>query len=253
MTDNKLCRVYGCRFSDSHVTKGHLCGNCFKYGHGIYECTCETSKNKLVKFYTDQIPNNKQCTFGGCNFKELHTTEAHHCDICRGRTHSANTCQLLLNQKSIEIKCPVCKQNNIIKRDQQKVYGISELCVICIDAHANVFFPTCGHVCACSNCIKILQKGPLKDGYLYPYDENYLLEMKYNLDDIKIRLKEYPSYINIYNGLGTSTCVRRLNKDSQLECLLFSPDDIYNQNKMKTNNEFVNGYAYIETNIVHDE
>ncbi len=252
MSDNKLCKVYDCRFNNSHVTKGHLCGKCFKYGHGLCECANLDYKNKLSKFYNDEMPENNQCTFGGCEYKKLHSTDAHHCSICKKRSHSKNTCPTVLNQKPIEVKCPICKNKNLINKNQQKVFGISDNCVVCMCNSASVFFPNCGHVCICNDCIKIIQNDKLNDGYTSPYDENYLLEMKYDLEDIKIRLKEYPSYINIYNGMGTYTCIRRLNKDSKLECLFFSTDDIYDNSKMKINNDFINGYAHIRTNIIHD-
>jgi len=252
MSDAKLCQVYDCRFPKSHVTKGHLCGSCFKYGHGICECPNELNKNKLVNFYKDQMPDNNHCTFGGCKYKNLHSTESHHCEGCNGRLHSKNTCPSVINDKLIDIKCPVCKKNNLVNKNQHTVYGISDTCVVCMCNSANIFFINCRHVCVCTDCIKILQNDNAADGYKIPYDESYLLEKKYNLNDIKKKLKDYPSYLNVYTGMGTSACIRRLNKNSQLECLFVSPDDIYDQTKMKINNEFIEGYAYTNDFMIHE-
>lgn len=33
------CSVKECRFPCYHVTSGHKCGNCGKYGHGVIECS----------------------------------------------------------------------------------------------------------------------------------------------------------------------------------------------------------------------
>ena len=152
----------------------------------------------------------------------------------------------------IKVKCPICKQENRIKRNQQKVYGLSESCVVCMDNTANIFFPSCGHVCTCSKCLNLLVLSEHRDGYNIPYDENYLLGMKYNLEDIKSKLKEYPCYVNILNGLGIYTCIRRLNNESELECLICSPDDIYDNNKMRRTKDFIEGYAYIRVLLYHD-
>lgn len=246
MVDNKLCKVSGCRFSDSHVTKGHLCGGCYKYGHGLCECKNDVKKKNLIKFYNDIISDDKQCTFGGCKYKKLHTTEAHQCYMCKGRTHSKNTCPLTYN-KLIDIKCPICKQINFINKNQQKIYGVSDTCVVCLTNTVNVFFPNCGHVCICSDCIKIVTNKDKNN-----IGEEYLIEMKYNINEIKIKLKEYPSYLNIYHGLGNYICIKRFNKDSELECLFISPDDIYDSTKIKLNDDFIDGYAYVITNMIHD-
>ena len=32
------CKVLKCKFPSSHVTLGHKCGRCNKYGHGEIEC-----------------------------------------------------------------------------------------------------------------------------------------------------------------------------------------------------------------------
>ena len=42
-----LCKVYGCRYANSHVTKDHKCGNCNRFGHGRVECESFKSKTHL--------------------------------------------------------------------------------------------------------------------------------------------------------------------------------------------------------------
>jgi hypothetical protein len=85
-----LCKVSKCRFNSSHVTKGHKCGKCKKYGHGEIECNNYNEINKLKEFYHQVIEN--KCTFGGCQYSHLHTTDAHHCTKCDARYHSPATC-----------------------------------------------------------------------------------------------------------------------------------------------------------------
>ena len=77
MSNKTYCKVKNCRFPYSHTTKGHLCGKCNKYGHGILECGNIEKIRRLEKDNT-KLPNNIQCSHN-CEHKEYHTTNAHHC------------------------------------------------------------------------------------------------------------------------------------------------------------------------------
>ena len=33
-----ICKAINCRFKTTHITAGHKCGKCGKYGHGQVEC-----------------------------------------------------------------------------------------------------------------------------------------------------------------------------------------------------------------------
>ena len=88
------CQVAGCRFNKSHVTSGHKCGRCGRYGHGVIECG-EYFENDLSKYLADTLPPEKWCTFEGCKFKFNHTNDAHHCLKCNSRgKHGENGCPL---------------------------------------------------------------------------------------------------------------------------------------------------------------
>lgn len=250
MDDNKYCKVYACRFSESHVTRGHCCGKCQKYGHGSFECNKTDYRKDLIKYFNDELPNEIKCKFGGCKYYKYHTTEAHHCENCMGRLHSKETCPETLD-KPIKVKCPICKQDNIINKNQQKIYGVSDICSVCMENKVSVFFPNCGHVCVCNQCVNIISKDVINE-YFKPYGEEYLNEMKLDINSIKIKLKDYPSYLNIYNGMGTYTCVRRLDSNSKLECIFISTDDIYDDTKIKFNTSFIQGYAHVLSNIIKE-
>jgi len=84
------CKVSNCRFSASHTTLGHHCGNCSEYGHGQVECGNQHYIDRLATF-KDKLPINMHCTMIHCNHKEYHTSRAHHCKNC-GRNHDVEQC-----------------------------------------------------------------------------------------------------------------------------------------------------------------
>ena len=43
------CNVKFCRFPSSHITLGHRCGICRRYGHGQLECGKQDLINYSVK------------------------------------------------------------------------------------------------------------------------------------------------------------------------------------------------------------
>lgn len=84
---NKIyCYCKGCRFSDSHITSYHKCGNCKKYGHGQFECVQIKGNynwiNNLFEKYIltnkDYLPTELHCDIEGCKSKETHSTFSHH-------------------------------------------------------------------------------------------------------------------------------------------------------------------------------
>lgn len=249
------CMVLGCRFPTYHVTAGHKCGTCGKYGHGIRECSDVFKKAKLASFMSDILPPTKQCRFGGCRYKTLHTSEAHHCTSCHNRMHSSITCpnNQSTNNVKLDIKCPVCKKDNQISKSQQKIFGLSDTCVVCMDKKVEIFFPTCGHVCVCNECFKILTNQNKINVFDDIRDEAFLEKQKYQINEIKMLLKDYPSYVSVYEGMGCCTIVRRFNANSPIEGLFNHSDDGYDPNKMKKIEDFINGYYWIEDNsLYHD-
>jgi hypothetical protein len=231
------CKVINCRFSKTHVTLGHKCGKCNKYGHGNIECGDKKLINNLKEF-DNMLPLILQCKFGNCKYYNLHTTDAHHCEICFERYHSENTCPFMV-QNNIEIVCPLCKKLNVMSTNQQKVFGVSETCVVCMDNSVEVYFPGCGHICICIKCSDMIKKNNnIKN-------ESTLIKENYNIEQIKYYLKPYPSYVIIYEGMGCYSIIRRLDKE--LEGIFMHSDDYSIINKKEK--DFIDGYALINTII----
>ncbi len=250
------CNVLGCRFPTYHVTGGHKCGNCGKYGHGILECNSPMKKAQLASYMMDVLPPQKQCKFGECKFKHLHTSEAHHCSTCQSRLHSPSTCpNNLINQivKKINIQCPLCKKPNQISKNQQKIFGLTDTCAVCMSDNVEVFFPDCGHVCVCLGCFYRLSNQDKIDVFDDIRDETLLVKQKYEVGKIKSILKEFPSYTTVYEGMGCCTLIRRLNPNSPLEGLFNHSDDFYCANKKEKLEEFINGYYFVEGPTIFHE
>lgn len=254
---NTYCKVLKCRFPQYHVTMGHKCGKCHRYSHGSIECGNHVYKTNLASSLQDILPENLWCKFGGCVYHKLHTTEGHHCSKCDGRLHSMATCPTNptnLIDPVIEIKCPICKQDNRVNKNQQKIFGLNDTCVVCLNDNVEIFFPTCGHVCVCYKCFKKLTNFHTLDVFNDIRDESILLKQKYDLDKIKTQLKEYPSYIIVYENMGCYSIIRRLNPRSELEGLFNHSDDGYIPEKTKQLDDFINGYCMVNTSeyLIHD-
>jgi hypothetical protein len=173
------CKVRDCRFAFGHVTSGHRCGNCHGFGHGVVECSDSNQKQQLAENYgADKLPENMYCTVPLCRYPWSHINRAHHCSICGGNHSSIDCEQSSESSPSDEndaappvgitcatvtgstvggtVKCPICRVDNQIPSNQAQVYGTTEQCVVCMNEHANVFLPQCGHVCVCINCVNKL-------------------------------------------------------------------------------------------------
>jgi hypothetical protein len=88
------CRVKKCRFSTSHITSGHLCGKCKKFGHGDIECGNLKKISDLQKeSVNDKITDVNQCTLIECEYRWSHNTFAHHCQKCGEREHCTSNCR----------------------------------------------------------------------------------------------------------------------------------------------------------------
>jgi len=240
----KYCKVNKCRFPISHVTSYHQCGTCKIRGHGVTECN-NVNKIKYLKnlYFNDELPVLEHCLFGGCQNPSTHTTDSHTCGICQERLHSVSTCPT--NIKETNITCPTCRK---INKSKFRSFGSENKCVICFE-EAQIFLPECGHSCLCLKCSKTIDKNN-DSGELY--DEKYLIDQQYNVPFIKSHFKEYPSYVVVYEGMGCCTLVRRLNENVSIEALFVHSDDGYDPNKVKINEEFINGYCKIDSMIIHD-
>lgn len=87
-----LCKVKGCRFSNTHIAAGHRCGTCGKFGHGQVECKNPTAYNYLMDTTKDDLlPKMMHCSSNGCTSIDTHTIEAHVCLVCSER-HPQEEC-----------------------------------------------------------------------------------------------------------------------------------------------------------------
>lgn len=240
---NKYCKISKCRYPVTHVTSFHQCGTCKQFGHGMIECNDSFKIDYLRQYYNDQLPESDHCLFGGCDNLETHTSESHICSNCNYRLHSIYTCPQII--KESKIPCPKCRT---INNKVFKTFGSENKCIICYE-QAQIFLSDCGHECLCLECSKKIDENKSFDYY----DEKYLTDHNYNVSLIKTHLKEYPSYIIVYEGMGCYTIVRRLKSSSDIEGLFIHSDDGYNQQKTKINKEFIDGYCNIDISLIRDE
>ena len=85
------CQVLNCRFNHTHITSGHMCGTCKKYGHGQMECGDISKMSNLNQYKSDELMEDNWCKNIGCEHQRTHTTDAHHCSKCFKR-HGETTC-----------------------------------------------------------------------------------------------------------------------------------------------------------------
>jgi hypothetical protein len=174
------CKVAECRYSSTHVTKGHRCGTCGNYGHGEIECYNNYKKEELKRHYNHIIPEHMQCTISDCRYKELHTIDAHHCPNCKQRVqHTQASCHTTYSpnaqynnnvtsylssiyntnynsvQNTYKVQCPLCRVNNNFT-NPTKLFGISNECSICLINNVEILFPQCNHVPVCMKCLESL-------------------------------------------------------------------------------------------------
>ena len=142
---NYLCFIKGCRYPNTHVSRGHKCGKCGIYGHGIIECNDFLLRNELNKHYNDILKENDRCSYTNCKYNFLHKTQSHHCETCGLLGHNKLNCYKT-------IKCPICRTDNNIKFGQKKIYGSTDICSICLNNNVEIYLPNCGHCCICYNC-----------------------------------------------------------------------------------------------------
>ena len=228
MNNQNKCRVRNCRYSEYHITAGHMCGKCKKFGHGQIECGRKDMIEELkTQSSQDILPSEMHCTMHNCNSKHTHTTDSHVCPDCKC-THGTYGCdcgvsdsdsdytytsssssqkdsqkdsQKNIKKESMKVKCPHCRRENKIE-DLNKclLYGISQKCSICFENDIEIRLPDCMHACLCKECVKKLcVKNPPSQS------QNYVdIAMPY--------LRGHNmSYIMLYAGQGCHVYVKRRN------------------------------------------
>jgi hypothetical protein len=87
-----FCKVKHCRFPNFHTTKGHKCGKCGKYGHGVLECNNIYNLLELQNYHKEELPPDKWCQFPDCENKKFHTTQSHFCEFCKKNHENVSDC-----------------------------------------------------------------------------------------------------------------------------------------------------------------
>lgn len=87
------CKVKGCRYPNFHTTKGHQCGRCKRFGHGVLECNYIDKILNLTNHHKDILPIDKWCKVKDCKYKYFHTTEGHICKYCN-TIHTDDDCNV---------------------------------------------------------------------------------------------------------------------------------------------------------------
>ena len=240
------CKVSECDCPYTHVTLGHKCNKCKRYGHGEIECNNLDYLNYLKNF-NKELPTSIQCKFGGCRYYKYHTNDYHFCQLCLEKYHSQDSCELLLHE-TLDIICPICKKINIISCKQIKIYGLSENCVICMDNPIEMYLPSCGHACLCISCTNKIDKNNNPNIYNDIRNEYVLIKQNYNLEEIRKCFKSYPSYVYVYEGNGCYSIIRiKINR--KIEGLFINTDDINNISKIIKKSNFIKGYALVNTDL----
>lgn len=86
------CQIPGCKFLTDHVTPGHTCYFCCKFGHGPRQCRNQRLISELAKYNDDIMPETLQCEIAGCPTKHLHKTSGHPCSLCNHAGHTEDAC-----------------------------------------------------------------------------------------------------------------------------------------------------------------
>ncbi len=110
-----FCNITDCRFSLSHVSKGHQCGICKKFGHGQLECGNQVLIKNLKIYDKDTLPDHLHCKRPYCVYPTLHTTSGHKCVLCND-FHSKYNCPTspdFIKRKADELLAYSNKTNSI--------------------------------------------------------------------------------------------------------------------------------------------
>lgn len=154
------CKVSGCRFPTTHLTRAHRCGRCGVFGHGLLECAHPTRRQRLRQESPSFYRGVFDCLVANCEEPWSHTTAAHHCPSCGVRGWMASNC-CAASSNNVQgddnplISCPTCRTLSPI--DEREVFGNG--CVICFDAAAAcVVFSACRHANVCKGCFVELRR-----------------------------------------------------------------------------------------------
>lgn len=164
MQQDKLCHVRYCRYNTTHVTRGHKCNICHKYGHGQFECGKPNLIDNL-QIYDDLLTNTNKCDAPNCIRSEYHTIEGHRCGYCKRFGHSLYTCKIRQSTTQsmsmvgvvpvsvipvmpiilpIDYKCHMCRSTVDLNKSE-RIFGFTIECAICLDNSDDCMKLECGH------------------------------------------------------------------------------------------------------------
>lgn len=117
-----FCLVRGCQYSHTHITSGHQCGKCKRFGHGQCECNNYqkiASLNNKQRIFNVKFPTHLHCTIEDCRNKQNHSTNAHVCFGCKKRiAHKLSDCSSYVSHENQSLH-PSKQLINIMSRDKE--------------------------------------------------------------------------------------------------------------------------------------
>lgn len=253
------CKARNCRFPRSHITSGHKCGGCNKYGHGRMECRDGRKKAQLREMSRyDRLPTSIQCGVVGCRRSETHTTTGHYCRNCGWffdtcRTEGCGGCYLSedINQarqtleesrdsdvQPIEIKCPVCRKTNSISDVEDcKIYGLEQTCAVCMEIPISIRLPDCKHACLCEKCMDRIRS---------PEEKTETERFESVIDDFRYLFTGLDNvYVIVYAGQGCNLYVRKKNGVFDAFFLHGDEQGQYGPDRTPSLNRFLSGLTQI--------
>lgn len=145
----EICRVSGCRFANTHVTRAHLCGTCGQFGHGQVECGNVQAISDLGnKQGWQYLPPDQVCDVPHCKSPHTHLRCAHVCTKCKVRGQSCEC------ETWVTVKCPSC--NAMASANLQVEVFTASDCIVCFDSKPLVVFAPCKHANVCAVCARRL-------------------------------------------------------------------------------------------------
>jgi len=118
------CKVNGCRFPSTHLTRSHRCGTCQNYGHGQRECgNVQQIENLKVISQGIIFPPHLKCTSLCCPSPFFHSSDTHTCSYCDGR-HIETQCTTatVISTDENEIKRAIGEAKTKFGSQDGKIY-----------------------------------------------------------------------------------------------------------------------------------
>ena len=244
------CTVKHCNYKTFHITNGHRCGKCKKYGHGILECGNNDKINILsssTKY--DRLDPIDYCKIENCKYKWTHKTESHECKYCN-KKHASINCKLnTKNKKNLVIECPICRKSNKINIEIDRVYGLEEKCKACTMNYIEIILPGCKHAILCKKCCIIIGKKNILANKITEQDSMSI----HTINEVRKVFISNISIISPYTvldaGMGCQLYIRKNSDTHQLE-QFFMHSDSWGQYGIESDDtpyleEFIENYIKV--------